>query len=71
MRIYTSQSDPLDFCRGVCSPSEQEAIEEFGNLGEGPDGRGNCFSYDEEHPPYEETDYKCHRCGDTLTKQDN
>lgn len=70
MRIYTSQSDPVDFCR-VCSPPEPEAIEKFGNLGEGPDGRGNCFSYDEEHPPYEETDYTCHQCGKKLTERDN
>jgi len=62
MRIYTSESDALDFCR-ACFPSEEEALEEFGNLGDGPDDRGNCFGYDEwDHPPYEETDYKCHAC---------
>lgn len=70
MRIYTSQSDPLDFCR-ACAPTEQGAIEKFGNLGDGPDDRGNCFAYDEEHPPYEETDYTCHTCGDVLEAADN
>jgi hypothetical protein len=70
MRIYTSQSDPLDFCR-ACAPTEQEAIQKFGNLGDGPDDRGNCFTYDEEHPPYEETDYKCIACGEGLNKSDN
>lgn len=70
MRIYTSESIPVDFCRD-CFPSEQEAIIEFGNQGDGPDDRGNCFSYDEEHPEYGETDYKCHRCGDELTDTDN
>jgi len=40
MRIYTSESDALDFCR-ACFPSEEEALEEFGNLGDGPDDRGN------------------------------
>jgi hypothetical protein len=70
MRIYTSESIPVDFCRD-CFPPEQESIEKFGNLGDGPDGRGNCFAYDEEHPPYQETDYKCHSCGDELTEKDN
>ena len=45
MRIYTSQSEPLDFCK-ECAPSERHAMEEFGNCGDGPDGRGNCFGYD-------------------------
>lgn len=70
MRIYTSQSDPVDFCR-VCAPSEEAALEEFGNLGDGPDDRGNCFGYDEDHPPYEETDYHCHFCDALLDEQDN
>jgi hypothetical protein len=70
MRIYTSESIPVDFC-GDCFPSEQEAIIEFGNQGDGPDDRGNCFGYDEEHPDYDEMDYKCHSCGDKLTGKDN
>jgi hypothetical protein len=70
MRIYTSESIPVDFCRD-CFPSEQEAIIEFGNQGEGPDDRGNCFAYDEGHPDYDETDYTCHRCGENLTGKDN
>jgi hypothetical protein len=70
MRIYTSESDPIDFCRD-CFPSEEDAIELYGNLGDGPDGRGNCFSYDEGHPPYEETDYKCETCKCLLTEADN
>jgi hypothetical protein len=70
MRIYTSESIPVDFCRD-CFPSEQEAIIEFGNQGDGPDDRGNCFAYDEEHPHYDETDYTCHRCGENLTGKDN
>lgn len=69
MRIYTSASDPLDFCR-YCSPDETEAEELFGNVGDGPDGRGNCFGYDEDHPPYEDTDYTCHCCGEPLTDKD-
>ena len=70
MRIYTSESNPIDFCRD-CFPSQEEAIELYGNMGDGSDGRGNCFSYDEEHPPYEETDYKCETCKCLLTEADN
>jgi hypothetical protein len=70
MRIYTSQSDPLDFCK-ACAPDEQEAILEFSNLGDGPDDRGNCFGYDEDHPPYEHEEYTCETCGKILTAEDN
>lgn len=71
MRIYTSESIPVDFCRD-CFPSEEEALKEYGNLGDGPDDRGNCFCYDDwGHPPYEETDYKCECCGEKLTEEDN
>lgn len=48
-RIYTSASDPIDFCQ-ACFPTEEEALRMYGNVGDGPDDRGNCFSYNEEHP---------------------
>ena len=69
-RIYTSTNDPLDFCQ-VHFPNEKNAEKRFGNVGSGPDGRGNCFSYDAEHPPYEDTDYKCESCGRQLNENDN
>ena len=69
MRIYTSCSDPIDFCKR-CAPDEDEASERYGNLGDGPDGRGNCFGYDEDHPPYSDCDYRCEECGETLTDED-
>jgi hypothetical protein len=69
MRIYTSCSDPIDFCKG-CAPDEDEAQELFGNGGDGPDGRGNCFDYDCEHPPYDGEGYTCHECGEELTDGD-
>jgi len=68
-RIYTSASDPVDF-HAECFPTEGDAEEQFGNVGDGPDGRGNCFAYDAEHPDYEEMGYDCHRCGEPLTSQD-
>jgi hypothetical protein len=69
-RIYTSQSDPLDFCR-VHFPNEKNAEARFGKLGDGPDERGNCFAYDAEHPSYDETDYRCHSCRRRLSDKDN
>jgi hypothetical protein len=73
-RIYDSSNDPLDFCRG-CFPSEEEALEEYGDIavtGEGPDGRGNCFGWDAEHPDnYEGDVYLCHVCKVRLGANDN
>jgi hypothetical protein len=72
-RIYDSASDPMDFCKW-CFPEEAEAEELYGDVtltGEGPDGRGNCFGWEAEHPPYSDTDYTCDTCGKTLTDEDN
>jgi hypothetical protein len=73
MRLYTSQSEPLDFCR-KCFPSEEEAKRLYANIGEGPDGRGNCFCYDDDHPDYSENrdmGYTCWFCKKKLGKRDN
>lgn len=69
-RIYTSNNDPLDFCRD-CFPTEEEANAEYGDMGDGPDGRGNCFTYDADHPAYSDTDERCHSCRRRLTDRDN
>lgn len=66
MRLYTSASDPLDF-HTRCFPSEKTAERKYGNVGNGPDGRGNCFSYDDEHPPYDFENYRCYKCKGRLT----
>jgi len=70
-RIYTSQSEPLDFCLD-CFPLEAAAALIYGNLGDGPDGRGNCFAYDAAHPNYEDDPgfYVCEICGEVLTSRD-
>jgi hypothetical protein len=70
-RIYSSASDPIDFCRTHFPKSETAARKRFGNVGDGPDGRGNCFSYDDEHPAYENDAYWCHTCRKLLTSNDN
>lgn len=67
-RIYTSRNDPLDFCLQHF-PVEEVAEQRYGHLGDGPDGRGNCFAYDAEHPWYE-GDYKCVICKRPLTRAD-
>jgi hypothetical protein len=70
-RIYDGYNDPHDFCRRHF-PSEQEAQRRFG-AGTGPDNRGNCFTYDAEHPDYENENYHCdHKgCGKLLSADDN
>lgn len=71
MRLTDSRSIPHDYCR-QCFPSEDFAFEEWGNVGDGPDGRGNCFEYDCDHPPYEDGEtYRCHECGEVLTEADD
>jgi hypothetical protein len=69
-RIYDSQSNPLDFCK-ACFPSARDAFEQYGNVGDGPDGRGNCYGYNDEHPPYEDEDYTCENCRRLLRARDN
>lgn len=69
-RITTSNSDALDFCRS-CTPSKKEAHEKYSNLGDGPDDRGNCYCYDDEHPAYQDEDYRCECCNRYLTKRDD
>lgn len=69
-RIYDSTSSPIDFCRD-CFPSPFDGLEEYGDVGNGPDGRGNCFGYDAEHPPYENEDYVCTKCRRLLEEEDN
>lgn len=68
MRIYTSTNDPLDFCH-KCFPNERMAKTEYGDVGDGPDGRGNCFEYEADHPPYDYNDYFCYVCGVELCDQ--
>lgn len=69
-RIYTSANDPIDFCKKHF-PSEADAEEKYGNVGDGPDGRGNCFAHDAEHPDYGGNGYRCAECRRELTDRDN
>lgn len=58
-RIFTSANDPLDFCAYCFPKSEAAAEKRFGHVGDGPDGRGNCFNYDADHPSYDGSGYRC------------
>lgn len=69
-RIYTSCSDPVDFCVKHM-PDATKGYKLYGNAGDGPDGRGNCYGYEAEHPDYEHEGYKCEKCGKLLTDRDN
>lgn len=68
-RIITSAADPVDYCR-ACFPSRKVAEAEFGNVGHGPDDRGNCYEYRADHPPYADGDYTCERCEKPLGEKD-
>ena len=70
-RIYDSRSDPHDFCRRCFPKREPIAFAKYGHLGDGPDGRGNCFGYEDEHPPYDDTDYHCETCKKKLKGADD
>ncbi len=70
-RIRNSKNDPLDFCKKCFPKSEETARQRFGGRETGPDGRGDCFCYDDEHPDYEDDGYVCDKCGKTLTANDN
>lgn len=69
-RIYDSANNPINFCTD-CFPSEPDAQDEYGDVGDGPDGRGNCFAYEAEHPDYDYEEYTCEKCGKLLTSDDN
>ena len=76
-RIYTSQSNPLDFCQKHFPKTESAARDKYGNLGDGliagTDNRGNCFGYDVEHPSYDDDYSRCHvlTCRKLLTGKDD
>ncbi len=69
-RVYSSANDPLDFCE-YCFPDEDAALGVYGDVGAGPDERGNCFAYEADHPDYEYEDYLCTECQAPLTEDDN
>jgi len=70
-RVYDSANEPIDYCR-YCFPSERvaEELHKFPVLPTANDGRGCCFSVGCEHPPYDEWDYECAKCGDALGESD-
>lgn len=73
-RITASDADCYDFCITCWEnlyPTEEQAREVFAEMGDGPDGRGNCFGYDDEHPDYGDTDCCCDACDRRLTDRDN
>lgn len=44
----------------------------YANKGDGPDGRGNCYAYDVEHPDYTDgEEYYCETCKHKLDERDN
>lgn len=70
-RIRNSENDPIDFCLKCFPKDEQKAFEKYGGRETGPDNRGDCFCYDDDHPPYEFENYTCTKCNKLLTEKDN
>lgn len=72
-RIYSSDAYPWDFCQECWPDSEEDAkfFHPFLAGGTGPDGRGDCFSYNAEHPNYDLSQYECCICHKDLTAEDN
>lgn len=68
-RLFTSKNEPMDFCRH-CWPDLATAERHFATGEEGPDGRGDCFDYDTEHPPYDDEIYTCCACECDLNEDD-
>lgn len=71
-RVIASNADPVDFCL-TCFPNEQLARRRFGvvAVGPGPDGRGDCFEYNADHPSYEGEGYTCDGCRKRLVESDD
>lgn len=61
-RIYDEDNNALDFCRW-CFPDKDEAFDRYGEAGKN--------SHNEDHPDYDDTDYRCEDCKKKLTSHDN
>lgn len=73
-RIYASDNDPHDYCKNHMPEEGSVTWHRLMNQGDGPDGRGNCFEAEADHPPYEDDDtgiYECMVCGKRLGEDDN
>jgi hypothetical protein len=66
-RLRNTQSDPIDLCCSCWLP-EAKAFEQYGHGPDGPDGRGNCYTYDDDAPDYDEAGYICENCRRPLTE---
>lgn len=69
-RISDTAADPHDFCKRHF-PNKRNAERRFGEGPDGPDGRGNCFEYNPDHPSYSDTGYRCESCKCLLTEADD
>jgi hypothetical protein len=71
-RVYASNNDPIDFC-DEHFPTLEKARAAYGAMGDGPDGRGSCFTWDADHPDYMSDGdmYRCITCGIPLDRGDN
>jgi hypothetical protein len=62
---FSGENEHYDFCR-VCYPrADAEELAERHGVPE------EAVDFDVEHPSYDEWDYECCECNDTLTVGDN
>jgi hypothetical protein len=64
MRLYDTDNNPLDYCRGCFPRTLLDAAELL-------DEPSSLISHDADHPPYSDTDYQCEECAQPLTDIDN
>ena len=83
-RIYDKNNNPLDYCLDCFPDEEQFRTDEgcrddkrdvgkcrFCNLGHSSTEKSCHYSYNADHPPYEDTNYDCMECDCELTSEDN
>ena len=72
MRVRDSESSPIDFCKSCWNKIGKDEMEDRYKEANVPaddnEGRGCCYEYNDETPPYSEWgDYQCEECGIELT----
>jgi hypothetical protein len=62
---FSGENEHYDFCCVCYRMADDEDLAEENSV------PAEAVDRDVEHPSYDEWDYTCHMCGDTLTVRDN
>ncbi len=60
---HSPENENLDFCKSCFRDFSKFILKELVNT--------KWFDVDCEHPPYNETNYECESCGESLEDKDN